>query len=327
MSDRGSDGAATGDVVAAALATFAELIDTTVLPGSDRYTLEEVADLADIDADLARRLWRALGFADPGPDDRIGGDLDVAVLKVATEQSLSPAGLENMVRQTRVLSAAVSRIAELWVDQVRVCLDAADRDLLAEAARLTEDQDRVTYLLGYIHRRLYAAALRRELASRSPGATTDRTVAFADLVGYTTLTERLGPLELSELIGTFEGLAHDRVAEAGGRLVKTIGDEVMFSTDDPGTGVRAARRLLDDARRHGLPELRIGMDHGPVIPFEGDLFGTTVNRAARAVAEAPASAVVGTGPIRAATDDLAWTSLGVRELKGVGPVELHRLGS
>jgi adenylate cyclase len=230
-----------------------------------------------------------------------------------------------MVRQTRVMSAAISRIAELWVDQIRLALDSGEPDQLEEAGELSRDQERVMYLLGYIHRRLFAAALRRELASRSPGATTDRTVAFADLVGYTTLTERLGPLELSELIATFEGLAHDRVSEVGGPLVKTIGDEVMFSTDDPAAGVGVARRILSDARREGLPDLRVGMDHGPVIPFEGDLFGTTVNRAARAVAEAPASAVVGTGPIRTATDDLTWTSLGVRELKGVGPVELHRL--
>jgi adenylate cyclase len=309
----------------AAVDRLLRIIDTSILPDSDRLSLDQVAASAGVDPELARRLWRALGFADPGPEDRIGGDLDVAVLRVATEQTLTPAGIENMVRQTRVMSAAISRIAELWVDQIRLALDAGEPDQLEEAGELSRDQERVMYLLGYIHRRLFAAALRRELASRSPGATTDRTVAFADLVGYTTLTERLGPLELSELIGTFEGLAHDRVSEVGGRLVKTIGDEVMFSTDDPVAGVGVARRILSDARREGLPDLRVGMDHGPVIPFEGDLFGTTVNRAARAVAEAPASTVVGTGPIRAATDDLTWTSLGVRELKGVGPVELHRL--
>lgn len=304
--------------VAAAAAELSALIDSSVLPGSDRYTLEDVAQLAGVDVGLTRRLWRALGFADPGPDDRIGGEADVAVLRVATETAMTDTAVENMIRQTRVMSASVSRIAELWVDQVRICLDSGDPLLIAEAAHMTEDQERVTYLLGYIHRRLYAAALRRELGSRSEGATTDRTVAFADLVGYTTLSERLGPLELSELIGTFEGLAHDRVAEVGGRLVKTIGDEVMFSTDAPTAGVEVARRLLGDARSAGLPDLRIGMDHGPVVPFEGDLFGTTVNRAARLVAEAPAGALAVSTTVAEGVDGLPWVELGTRTLKGVG---------
>jgi adenylate cyclase len=313
------------DPTAAAVDRLLRLVDEAVLPDADRYTLDEVAAAAGVDVELTRRLWRALGFADPGPEDRIGGDADVAVLRVATETALTDAGVENMIRQTRVMSAAISRIAELWVDQVRACLDAADPALLAETERMTEDQDRVTYLLSYIHRRLYAAALRRELGSRSAGATTDRTVAFADLVGYTTLSERLGPLELSELIGTFEGLAHDRVAEVGGRLVKTIGDEVMFSTDDPADGVHVARRLLSEAPGLGLPDLRIGLDHGPVVPFEGDLFGSTVNRAARLVAEAPAGALAVTSTFAAAVPDREWLDLGVRDLKGVGSVEVVSL--
>jgi adenylate cyclase len=136
------------------------------------------------------------------------------------------------------------------------------------------------WMLGYMHRRLLAAGLRRELGNRSSGGGTEQSAVFADLVGFTSLTERVGPLELSRLIGSFEAIAHDTVAEHGGRLVKTIGDEVLYAADDPAVAVAIAVDLMHRAASAGLPPLRAGMDHGPAVWFEGDLFGSTVNRAA-----------------------------------------------
>jgi adenylate cyclase len=304
-------------------------IDTHVLPGSDRYTLEEVAERAGVDPDLTRRIWRALGFPDPVPGDRIGGDREVAVLSVAAEPiTISPdpeRTAETLVRQTRIIAASIARIAELWVDQIRLALDSGDPALVKDAISIELDQERLGGLLDYLHRRLFASALRRELANRSTGGGTAGTAAFADLVGYTSLTERLDPLELSELIGTFEAIAYDTVATHGGRVVKTIGDEVLFTSDAAARAVDTALHLLDRSAAAGLPDLRVGMDHGPVVWFEGDLFGPTVNRASRLVAEAPVGGLAASRRCRDATPDAGWSDLGELDLKGVGPVEVFTL--
>ena len=301
------------------------LVDEAILPGSDLYTIDEVAARAGADVETARRLWRALGFADPGPADRMGGEFDVAVLKLVFDQELTQLGVENLIQQTRIMSGAISRITELWVDQIRVALDSGDPELMQLTGELTSDQDRTMWMLGYMHRRLLAAGLRRELANRSSGGGTEQSAVFADLVGFTTLTERVGPLELSRLIGSFEAIAHDTVAEHGGRLVKTIGDEVLFAADEPAVAVDIAVELMRRAAAGGLPPLRAGMDHGPTVWFEGDLFGSTVNRAARLVAEAPSGTIAASPSVwrSVPTDD--WRSLGLRQLKGVGPVEISVL--
>ena len=316
---------AVDEATAEALRRLEALIDSDILPGSDEYTIDEVADRAGADVETTRRLWRALGFADPGPDDRIGGELDVAVLKLVFDQELTVVGIESLIQQTRIMSGAISRITELWVDQIRVALDSGDPALVQLSSELTIDQDRTMWMLGYMHRRLLAAGLRRELANRSAGGGTDQSAVFADLVGFTTLTERLGPLELSRLVGTFEAIAHDTVAEHGGRLVKTIGDEVLFATDSPAGAVTTTAELMRRAVAAGLPPLRAGIDHGPTVAFEGDLFGTTVNRAARLVAEAPSGAIAASPSVRRSVADEPWHSIGVRQLKGVGPVEISVL--
>ncbi|MFZ4519830.1 MAG: adenylate/guanylate cyclase domain-containing protein [Microthrixaceae bacterium] len=304
---------------------LARMIDEIVLPDADRYTLDEVSARAGTDPQLTRRLWRALGFADPGPDDRIGGDADVLALQAALDSTDTSDGVETLIRQTRVMSAAMARVADLWVDQIRASLDSGEFDRIEQSAEAFSDQERFKWLIDYIHRRLFAAALRRELANRSAGTGTEQSAVFADLVGYTTLSERLGPLELSELVGSFEAIAYDTVAEHGARVVKTIGDEVLFAADDREVALATTVDLLRRAHRGGLPPLRAGIDHGPAVWFEGDLFGPTVNRAARLVAEAPVGAVAASASFAEAVADAGWTDLGVRELKGVGPTEVRAL--
>ena len=313
------------DSGAAATQRLEELIDGAILPGSDIYTIDEVARLAGADVDTTRRLWRALGFADPGPDDRMGGELDVEVLKLVFDQDLTQLGVDNLIQQTRIMSGAISRITELWVDQMRVALDSDDPDLVELACEFTGDQDRTMWMLGYMHRRLLAAGLRRELGNRSSGGGTEQSAVFADLVGFTSLTERVGPLELSRLIGSFEAIAHDTVAEHGGRLVKTIGDEVLYAADDPAVAVAIAVDLMHRAASAGLPPLRAGMDHGPGVGFAGGRFGSTGPRAARLVAAAPAGATAASQVVRGRAPAHDWSELGMRPRKGVGDVPVQVL--
>ena len=320
-----------GDLDAAArtddpLELAALLFDAVLTPDTNRYSLDEVARRAGVDPSTAQRLWRAMGFPDPPADEPLAGELDVDALQLATSQMADADGVDNGVRQTRIYAAAVSRITELWVDELRRALDEglplADA---AEAALPMFDLERSNLLLGYVHRRLLAAGLRRELASRSTGLRAARAVAFADLVGFTTLTERLGPLELSKVIEAFEALAYDTVAVYGGRVVKTIGDEVLYTSEEPAKVLDISEAMLDDAGSLGLPDLRIGIDCGTAVWYEGDLYGPAVNRAARIVAEAPPGAVVASRSFAEATEDHTWAERGSTELKGIGPVDLLEL--
>src|SRR5439155_347153 len=119
------------------------------------------------------------------------------------------------------------------------------------------------------------------------------TVGFVDVVDYTTLAHQSSPTELLDMIERFEEAAFDAVAEHAGHLVKMIGDEVMFVTDEPDTAVRIAGTLIEHARRSTVPMVHCGLSAGPVTIRQGDYFGTTVNLANRAVAlAAPATIAV-----------------------------------
>src|SRR5947209_4071550 len=86
----------------------------------------------------------------------------------------------------------------------------------------------------------------------------DDNVAFTDLVGFTSLTRQADETELAALVERFESLAADVVAAHGGRVVKTVGDEVMFTSDDAPAGAEIALVLSERAEASGvLPEMRV----------------------------------------------------------------------
>jgi adenylate cyclase len=112
--------------------------------------------------------------------------------------------------------------------------------------------------------------------------TRERTVGFADLVGYTRSARALSPAQLAEAISRFESHVADVVSRAGGRVVKLIGDEAMFVIDD---GVKACELASELVRALSadpqLPQVRIGLAAGPVVAHHGDYYGDVVNLAAR----------------------------------------------
>ena len=131
------------------------------------------------------------------------------------------------------------------------------------------------------------------------------TFLFADIAGYTALTEAHGDEDAAELAANF-CRAMSEVAEArGGEVIKTIGDAVMVRHRDPaeavGLGLTAAHEVIAG---HGFPAVRVGMHHGPAIEREGDWFGATVNLAARVAAMATASEVLVTRAVRDNARDL-----------------------
>jgi class 3 adenylate cyclase len=112
--------------------------------------------------------------------------------------------------------------------------------------------------------------------------TADLTVGFADLVGFTELTNRLDDDDLANMVESFESRCSDLITASGGRAVKTLGDSVLFVAEDPQAAVAIALDIVEELGPDSrLPDVRVGLASGTVITRLGDVYGPPVNRAAR----------------------------------------------
>ena len=118
------------------------------------------------------------------------------------------------------------------------------------------------------------------------GVTVRLAVGFADLAGFTRLSASLDHASLARLLDTFAEVSGDVVRRHSGRLVKLVGDAVLFVTPTAGQTARVCGDLLEACAGYGLTG-RAGAAFGPVLDRDGDVFGPVVNLAARLVAQAP----------------------------------------
>ena len=154
------------------------------------------------------------------------------------------------------------------------------------------------------------------------------TFLFADLAGYTALTEAHGDERAADLASGFFGSVRRLLPQYGAEEVKSIGDALMLRAEDPAGAVRLAVRIVSDfGSQSGALQVRAGIHTGAAIARDGDWFGGTVNIAARVAALARAGEVLVTRTTRDAIasrhPELELRSLGTRRLKNVRePVEL-----
>lgn len=311
----------------------AEEIERLLAGVPARYTRGEVSARAGVSAELAERIWRALGFASPADDAVAFSDADVDAL-VRVRAMLDGALLdeETVIRMTRALGQTTARLAQ-WQAEIMVnrLLPQGGEPSAGDLARVLETAQLLLpdfeRLLIHVWRAQLAAAGTRLLAiadlndERLP-ASVPLAVGFADLVSFTRRARELDERELAALVEGFEARAADVVAAHGARLVKTLGDEVLFTAPTPAQAAAIALDLVD------AEELRIGMAYGPVLPVMGDVFGTTVNLAARLTAVArPATVVVDAGLAAGLTGDSRFTTprLRRRSVSGLGVVQPHIL--
>jgi adenylate cyclase len=262
-------------------------IERALLGGDRKFTRIEVTEAAGVSMDRARRLWMAMGFAEVGDDERVFTDGDVDALRIWN--ALVGTGLveqDDEASVARALSQPLSRLADWQAQQVL----ARSRDLTTGGDQLADLAEGllpvIEGLQSYVWRRHLAAATGRALSStRDELSSQTCVVGFADIVGYTTTTRHAGIDELSALLEAFEKDATETIATYRGRVVKTVGDEVLFVTDAAADAAEIALRLADPARAdHGLPMLRVGLAMGPVLSRFGDVYGSVVNLAARLTA-------------------------------------------
>ncbi|WP_246626143.1 adenylate/guanylate cyclase domain-containing protein [Modestobacter italicus] len=252
-------------------------------------------------AERTQRLWRALGFADVPEDDPAFTDADVtalARLSALIDSGFVAPGAEASI--ARAMGQSLSRLADWQTDMLAALVTAAAEgedarpDVEADVVRSTELLlPLMSELQDYVWRRHLAANAGR-LFLAAPG-TVDRrelAVGFADLVGYTSRSRGMGGRELGAMVEDFEGTAADVIARHRGRVVKTVGDGVLFTCEEPVAAVEIALRLPEEWAAADRPPLRVGAAFGTVLTRLGDVYSPVVNLASRLTSLARPSTVL-----------------------------------
>lgn len=151
--------------------------------------------------------------------------------------------------------------------------------------------------------------------------------AFADLSGYTRLTEEAGDDVAAQVSLTLAQLVNEVAAQHRGDVVKMLGDGVHFHFEDPASAVLGSLDFVDKAQQRELPPAHVGVNAGPMTYTDGDYYGMTVIIAARIAAEAgPGQVLVGEAATASAQPaGVSFEELGPMALKGVArPVTVFR---
>jgi class 3 adenylate cyclase len=300
------------------------LASVLAIRGGPGMTLAEAAERSGLPAEKVRQINRAAGFPEPGPDDRVFGEKFVGLAAgLAAAESLF--GEAAVLQLVRVMGAAMARVADALVSAFLVNVEPSARAEEQSEIGVARANAEAAALLPFVGDTIDVLLRQHLLTARrtilgdaaDTGYETQRLcVGFIDLVGSTALAERLSTREFGEVLTEFEKVAADTITAAGGRVVKLIGDEVLFTARDERTGCEAALDLSKQFAEHPrVPAARAGLASGDVMLRDGDVFGPVVNLAARAVALAgPGELVVPAGVAK--TAGLEAESLGSQALKG-----------
>ncbi|MFC6287807.1 adenylate/guanylate cyclase domain-containing protein [Nocardioides sp. GCM10027113] len=309
-------------------------LERAILREAPTLNALEVAATTGLDVDALRRLWRALGFPEHGLEVAFTeGDTDA----VSTLSGLVDSGVINFdmaVNLTRALGQTMARLADWEVATLahRVEeLEAGEQAMgsrRAQALRLVEEMNEsFEGLLVYAWRRHLAAAVTRLEAlgaSEDDLHTANVTVGFADIVSFTALSNEITHARIGELVEVFESRCADVVAAHRGRVIKSIGDSVLFVNPDPISAFDTAAGIINVIGRDSrMPDVRLGLASGSVVMRLGDVFGPPVNLASRLTNVARRNRII----IDAATaerlpaDQFETRRLPARPVRGFGLLE------
>jgi adenylate cyclase len=313
-----------------------DLLEDHLLGSHPTLTGPQIADAVGIDMEIARQRWRSLGFTAVDDDEVAFTEADLEAMRLT--QRLHDLGMINEDDEAaliRTLGRSFARLAEWQLGLLGRAVDptglAAD-DLAGVVAEITPVIEQVQ---NYIWRRHVLSAASRLLLA--PPADEEGTISagigFADIVGYTRQTRSLKQAQLARLVDVFEARALEIVTAHDGRIIKTIGDEILYAADQPGDAAAIALALVEEHRDdEDFPQVRVGVAWGPVLNRLGDVFGPTVNVAARLTSVArPARVLVDKELAEALHDDDRFTLRRMRRtaVKGyrrLEPWKLRRAG-
>lgn len=282
-----------------------------LLRGTPHLSMRDIADRAGTGMDLARRFWRAMGFADVDPDEIRFTAQDAAALRTVADlidevddglpSTHAPGGglaASSVLELLRAQSYTMDRLV-LWQLETLVADISQRLHLDDTAARLValdhidEMIDSLSGQLIYVWRRHLASLLDRTDSEVSRRGREDagpdyypliRSLGFVDIVSFTQRAQTMGRLELSAMLEDFESTARDVVTSRGARVVKTIGDAVMYIADDLTTAADVVTALVDELQSGPeMMRVRASLVQGRVVSRSGDVFGPPVNLASRLV--------------------------------------------
>ena len=299
------------------------------------HDLRSAAAQVGLEPALIERVWVSAGLN----PERLSGltDDDVELLRHIAGALDAGVPLVALLQLVRVYGTAVAQIADAEVKLLHLYVhEPMIRDGVPGVRVAEQMQDlaeRLMPLAGPIidqlHRRLVQHFVEQDAVGHlESDAAADGdlgrlrvAIAFADLAGYTRLTEQAGEEEAFGVVERFVGAVAQSLPDSA-RIVKTIGDEVMIVSTE-------LSRLVDwavtfQARRTERPLPRIGIHHGRVLYRDGDYFGRAVNLAARVSARTAGGEVLVTRPVvEAVGGRRAFTRVGEVKLKGFdAPTEL-----
>jgi adenylate cyclase len=312
-----------------------------LLPSTEaRYTLEEAAREIGIEPELIERLVAAMGQNALTLEEF--SEEDLQVLRYGAEVLAAGLPLPALLQLARVYGQAMAQIADAEVRLFHLYLhEPLMREGVpgAEIAQAMEGMTRemlpfAAPFVNYLHGRLLGYFVEQDVIGHIEADLDDEetaaegrmrvAIAFADLAGYTKLTEEAGEAQAVSAVERFvETVEHTLPIDA--RVIKTLGDEVMVVGADA-AALTSWAVGLHGKLPEGSPPPRIGLHSGAALYRDGDYYGREVNRAARVVARAAGGEVLVTRPVVDAAgrqDGLEFELIGEVVLKGFNhPTEL-----
>ncbi|WP_370247728.1 adenylate/guanylate cyclase domain-containing protein [Nocardioides sp.] len=301
-----------------------------ILGEEPSLTAEELAGASGTTVDHARRLWRALGL--PEADQARAftpADAD-AIRRLTAPINEGLIDLDLAVALTRALGQTMARLAD-WEASALVHrveeLEQASGGTRMETAQDLLDGLGANFeqLLIYAWRRHLAAAVTRIMAvGEADPNTVPLTVGFADIVSFTALSNELSRERIGDLVELFESRCADVVAAQRGRIIKSLGDSVLFVNDDPVRAYDTAEGIITVIGRDSrMPDVRVGLASGSVVTRLGDVFGPPVNMAARLTNVARRNRIIIDAETAALLppDQFETRRLPARPVRGFGLVE------
>ncbi|GAA1485873.1 adenylate/guanylate cyclase domain-containing protein [Brachybacterium fresconis] len=311
-------------------------LEKVLLQGPRKFSRRDLAQQQDIPERLASVYWRSLGFSPVDEDTVVFTEEDaysIGDLSAIVEDGvLSERAFASI---TRGLGFHMGRLA-MWITEALVD-EAKHADGADDAEARQQMLDEIPELLETLESQVMFA-FRRQLAAYAARAGSEvlhrdtdelfplqRAVGFADLVQFTRLAQDLSGSELADVVGRFEAVSRDLISVGGGRVVKTVGDEIMFLADTPEDGAQIAVSLAEAITADSqLPPIRVGLSWGSMFSRYGDVFGPKVNLAARMESVARPGAVM----VDAETAESITQALpGGFSLSEGEDVELHGIGT
>ncbi|MCT2007711.1 adenylate/guanylate cyclase domain-containing protein [Micrococcus lylae] len=283
--------------------TAMRTLDAGLVVGPRRYTREEAAERLGIPAESARPIWQSLGFSHVPEGEKVftAADLESfeVILSLVRRGVLTEATAGSLARSIGQMTdrMVVWQIEALVEDRVASGMSDPEArrevvDMLPELITPLEKAMQTVYrrqlnnavqrLTVNVEAGLAASERGRDGSEDDAPLPLARAVGFADMVSYTSMSRTMDERTLARMVQRFEARAADIITAEGGWLVKTIGDEVLFNAETPEVGARIALHLARAMSEDPvLPAARVALTWGRVLSRLGDIYGPTVNLAAR----------------------------------------------